>query len=90
LLPRSPNPAPDSLNDNVPLKFGNRGHNRKHSLPKRGAGVDILLVGNELDSEVPEFIKCGNQMLGRTGKPVKPPTQYTIEKSFTRIFHQSI
>jgi hypothetical protein len=90
LLLGSPNPTPDTFHDDVSLKFGNCGHNRKHGFSERAARVYILLVGNKLDAEMPKFIERRNQVLCRTGEPIKSPTKHTVKKSFSRIFHQGI
>ena len=68
-----PDARVDSLSDQVPLQLRDGRHNREKCLAQRTGRVDVLLVGDELHTELAEFFEREQQMLCASSEAVEAP-----------------
>ena len=73
----------DPLRDDVSLQLGYSTDNREDRTTKGGAGVNVLLIADEINPQMAEFLKGQNQVLGAPSEPVEPPDQHHIEPSLS-------
>ena len=74
----------------MPFQLSHSTDDREDSPAQRRTGIDILLVGDEIDPQVLELLQGIDQVPGGPGKPIKPPHQDHIEPSLPGIIHQII
>ena len=85
-----PNSRVYPLPDQVPLQLGNRRDYREKRLTKRTAGVNVFLVGDELDTEGAEFLQGEQQVFRASSKAIKAPYHNGIKLPFTSVGHECV
>jgi hypothetical protein len=73
IRPCIPNPGTHPLPYQISLKLRNRTYDCEERLPQRAAGVDVLLVADELNAERPKLLQCREKMFGGASEPIKAP-----------------
>ncbi len=82
LLSRTLHACFGSLSNQRTLKLRQTRHDGEDHLALWGGGVDVLLVGDEVNTECPELVECGDEGFGGTGKAIITPDEYDIGLAF--------
>ncbi len=82
LFSRTLHPCLGALANQRALKLCQARHDDENHLALWGGGVDVLLVGDEVNTECPKLVKCGDEGFGGTGKAIIPPDKYDVGLAF--------
>ncbi len=80
----------DAFGDKGAFKLGKRGEDAEDERSLWGRGVDVLLVGDEVDAEAPELIEGVDEGLGRAGESVVPPDEDDVHLSFPNVVEEAL
>jgi hypothetical protein len=85
-----PKAGTDSFLNDRPLEFGKHAHHAEHRLAGRCAGVEALLMQEQVDAESVELGQEGDQVLKAAAQPVDRPCHHYVELPLGRISAQTI
>src|ERR1700752_564406 len=88
--PFIPNPRTHALTDQISLKLSDGRYDCEQHLPQRAAGIDVLLVADELDAERPKFLQRQKTVFGGASKPIKAPHNNCIELTLAGVVQESV
>ncbi len=82
LLSRTLHTCLRAFADQRALELRQTRHDGENHLTLWGGGVDVLLVGDEINAKRAELVECGDEGFGGTGKAIITPDEYDIGLAF--------
>ena len=86
----SPHAGPDTLDDQVPFEFGNRGDDDHHGAAERTAGIQIFAIAGKLDVEPIQFVENLEEVFHASRQTIAAPDQKHIELAAAGILEELI
>ena len=87
---RLSNPGTHPFPYQITLKLRHRRDDSKKGLTQRATRVDVLLIGNKLDSQRPKLLQRRKQVFGGASKPIKAPHHDCVELPLPGVVHQFV
>src|ERR1019366_6410227 len=86
----APHAGAHSFDDQASFKLGDSADDHDDGASQRAAGVDIFPAADIFDSCPIQFVEHIEEVLHRTGDPVRRPDQYNVEAAAAGIGHHLI
>ena len=80
----------DTLCDDISLELRHSRNDGEEGTAERAEGVDVLLIADEVNPEIPKLLQRQDQVLGRPGKTIEAPDQDPVKASLLGIVHQLV